>query len=123
MIIVVAAAAVLAGCGSSSSKLYVLASTKSCLAAAKIPLKPAADFVATTATGGSTRAIFPTNSVTLVLGLTQGDADNINAAYQRFHGANVGIADVLRQDRNAVMLWKFHPADKDAALLVGCLKP
>lgn len=121
MIIIFVAAAVLAGCGSSSAKLYTLASTKSCLAAAKIPLRPATDFVATTATGGSTRAIFPANSVTLVFGLTQSDADNINAAYQRFHGANVGIADVLRQDRNAVMLWKFHPADKDAALLTGCL--
>jgi hypothetical protein len=29
---------------------------------------------------------------------------------------------VLRQDRNAVMLWHEHPSDADLATISGCLK-
>ena len=58
----------------------------------------------------------------LVFGQTQGDADNIDAAYRRFHASNVGIDDVLRRQGNAVMLWQQHPSDDDLATLTGCLK-
>jgi hypothetical protein len=121
LVIALVATTALAGCGGSHSQLYTLAAVKQCLVAAKIPLTPAKDFVATTATGGSARAIFPSNAVTLVFGLTQSDADNIDAAYRRFHGKNVGVEDVLRQDHNAVLLWQFHPADADAGVIGGCL--
>ena len=55
-------------------------------------------------------------------GLTLEDADNINQAYRHFRAANVGIEDVLRQQRNAVMLWQSHPSDTDIARITGCLK-
>ena len=58
----------------------------------------------------------------LDFGQTQGDADNIDAAYRRFHASNVGIDDVLRRQGNAVMLWQQHPSDDDLATLTGCLK-
>jgi hypothetical protein len=113
---------VLAGCGGGgSTRLYTLQKTKSCLSAQKIRIARPADFVATTATGGAFRALFPDNSVTVVFGLTQADADNIADADRRFRAKNVGIDDVLRVDHNAVMLWHLHPADADAAQVGSCL--
>jgi hypothetical protein len=54
--------------------------------------------------------------------LTDGDADNISQAYQTFHAKNVGITDVLRQQGNAVMLWRVHPSDTDIKTVTDCLK-
>jgi len=64
---------------------------------------------------------FPQNDVTVVFGETQADATNLDQAYRRFHAENVGIDDVLIQDKNAVMLWHFHPSDADRSTLEGCL--
>jgi len=80
------------------------------------------DFVADSATGGAFRARLPHNRVTVSFGLTLDDADNINQAYRRFHAANVGIDDILRQQGNAVMLWHTHPSNADIATVTGCLK-
>jgi hypothetical protein len=121
--VLIAAVFAVAGCGgSSSAHLYSAPKAKTCLAALNVKIAPATDFVATTATGGSFRAVFPDNSVTMVFGLTQADADNISDAYRRFHAKNVGIDDVLREDHNAVMLWHFHPADAANGLVESCLK-
>jgi hypothetical protein len=109
-------------CGSSGSALYSLPKTRLCLLAKHLKLGGPLDFVATTATGGALRVRLPSNVVTIVFGETTADADNIDQAYQRFHAKNVGIEDVLRQDRNAVMLWHEHPADADLAEITGCLK-
>jgi hypothetical protein len=108
--------------GSGSSALYTLQKTRACLSANHVKLGGALDFVATTATGGALKAHLPSNFVTIVFGATIADADNIDQAYQQFHAKNVGIEDVLRQDRNAVMLWHEHPADADLAEITGCLK-
>jgi hypothetical protein len=117
-------ATVAAGCGSpSSSSLYSLQKTTACLRTHDVRLGGQLDFVATTATGGAAKAHFADgNFVTIVFGATLDDADNIAQAYQRFHGPNVGLSDVLRQDRNAVMLWHEHPVDADLATVAGCLK-
>ena len=108
--------------GSGDSALYSLQKTRQCLSANHVKLGGALDFVATTATGGALKARLPSNVVTIVFGVTAADADNIDQAYQRFHAKNVGIEDVLREDRNAVMLWHEHPADADLAEITGCLK-
>lgn len=119
--LVVVAAILLAGCGKNTPS-YSLEKTSSCLTDKGVRLGGPLDFVATTATGGAVRARLKTNALTLVFGLTPDDADNIDAAYRRFHASNVGIDDVLRQQNNAVMLWQAHPADADLALVTGCLK-
>lgn len=113
-----------AGCGKpSSNQTYSLQKTRQCLSAAGVRLGGHLDFVATTATGGATKAhLHGGNSVTVVFGRTSEDAGNIADAYDRFHGANVGISDVLRQQGNAVMLWHAHPSDKDLATITNCLK-
>ena len=108
--------------GSGSSALYTLQKTRACLRANHVKLGGSLDFVATTATGGALKARLPSNFLTIVFGATVADADNIDQAYQQFHAKNVGIEDVLRQDRNAVMLWHEHPADADLAEITGCLK-
>jgi hypothetical protein len=110
------------GCGSGGSPLYSLRKTRLCLNAKHVKLGGPLDFVATTATGGALRARLPSNAVTIVFGETIADADNIDQAYRRFRAKNVGIEDVLREDRNVVMLWHEHPADADLAEITGCLK-
>ena len=117
-----ALAFLLAACGGSGSTLYTVQKTQACFTSKHVALGGSLDFVATTATGGALRAHLATNFVTIAFGATAGDADNIDQAYRSFHGRNVGIVDVLRQDRNAVMLWHAHPSDADLAVVTGCLK-
>ena len=111
-----------AGCGSSGG-LYTLAKTRPCLKknpAVRIDRK--LDFVASTATGGALHLVLPDNAATLVFGETVDDANNINDAYHRFRAKNVGVEDIIRQDKNAVMLFRQHPSDADIATIQGCLK-
>jgi hypothetical protein len=119
-LVALVALAFLSGCGK-SNPTYTLTKTETCLRSKGVVLGGRLDFVATTATGGAVRAQLRDNQLTLVFGLTKGDADNIDAAYRRFHSSNVGIDDVLRQQGNAVMLWHEHPSDPDLALVTGCL--
>jgi hypothetical protein len=119
-VVVLVALAIVAGCGK-SNPTYTLSKTEACLRSKGVTLGGPLDFVATTATGGAVRAQLRDNQLTVVFGLTKGDADNIDAAYRRFHSSNVGIDDVLRQQGNAVMLWHEHPSDPDLSLVTGCL--
>ena len=112
----------LAACGS-SAKTYTVSKTRLCLAAHGATIvTPSDDIVASTATGGAFRARFADNFVTVVFGATVADANNINDAYHRFRGKNVGINDVLSQNGNAVMLWHAHPQSVDQDAVSSCLK-
>ncbi len=112
----------LAACGGSGQHLYSLQKTQSCLTAKHIRLGGTLDFVATTATGGALRAHLSGEFVTIAFGATVADADNIDQAYRSFRAQNVGIDDVLREDRNAVLLWHVHPTDANIATVAACLK-
>jgi hypothetical protein len=115
-----------AACGGSGhAALYTSGPSRACLAGKGLRVSPVAsssDFIASTATGGAFRVRLPDNRVTVSFGETLEDADNINQAYLGVHAPNVGIADVLRQQQNAVMLWHLHPSDADASTITGCLK-
>lgn len=113
------AALLAAGCGKPGD--YSAAKSRACLAE-KAHVTGPRDFVASTATGGAFVANLADNFVTVAFGDSVGDADSINDAYHRFRAANVGIEDVLRQDRNAVLLWHEHPSDADMSLVQSCLK-
>lgn len=115
-------ASILVACGDQSGKLYSLDKTRSCLTEKNVRLGGPLDFVATTATGGALKAHPSSNFVTVVFGETVSDADNINDIYHRVAGKNVGIEDVLRQQKNVVMLWHEHPSNDDLATITGCLK-
>jgi hypothetical protein len=114
----------LAGCGSPPTH-YTLAKSRECLAktGAKI-VRPKGDFVASTASGGNFRAVLHggSNFVTLSFGADDDEALQLAQGYDRFHGANIGVADILYRDRNVAMLWKLHPSDDDLKLVTDCLK-
>lgn len=122
--IVIAAllAALLAGCGGSTSHLYTLAKTEACLKTQPVRLGGPLDFVASTATGGAVKIHTADNFLTLVFGATVEDASNIADAYRRFAAKNVGVNDVLHQDENSVMLWHLHWTQADLDMIGGCLK-
>ena len=113
-----------AGCGGSSS--YTLEKTRTCLSDRGVSIGdvPRADIVGSSATGGSFAAGLGDNSVKIVFGETESDAEQIEGAYERFAFSNVkaGLADVLRREKNAVMLWQKHPQDSDVSLVTGCLR-
>ena len=111
----------LAGCG--GSKPYTLAKTRACLVQQSgVRVSSKVDFVASTALGGAVTVKFPHNQVTIAFGLDRDEADRLATAYRRFRGRNIGIEDVLRPERNAVLLWQGHPGDDDSAAIHGCLK-
>jgi hypothetical protein len=113
---------VVAGCGGSSA--YSLAKTRTCLTQRGAKIGGKLDFVASTAPAGAFVTSLGDNSVEVVFGQTQSDAEQIEQAYHRFAFKNVkaGLSDVLRRYNNAVTLWHQHPQDNDLALVVGCLK-
>jgi hypothetical protein len=114
---------VLAGCGGSGGpSSFSAADTRLCLKKDdKLKLDRKLDFVASTATGGALHVVMPKNAVTVVFGESESDANNINDAYHRFVARNVGIEDIIRQDKNAVLLFKNHPSDADIATIEDCL--
>ena len=113
---------VAAACGGTAT--YSVDKSRSCLANEGVQIGGPLDFVATTATGGAFVARLNDNSVTVAFGEKESDAVDIAFAYQRFAFPNVrtNIQDVLERYRNAVLLWKKHPANADLALVTGCLK-
>jgi hypothetical protein len=126
--VIAALALTASACGSSggsSDALYTKAATGACLSKAGLKVKPVTDttdFVASSATGGALRVYPVGNEVTISFGAQLEDATNLQQAYERFHSENVGLADVLRTQQNAVMLWHEHPSDNDLADVTNCLK-
>jgi hypothetical protein len=112
---------VLAGCG--GSKKYSLAPTAACLKKQPgLRLRKKVDFVASTALGGAVAVDMPKNEVTIAFALDDKEAARLEAAYRKFAGKNIGIEDVLRPQRNAVLLWKAHPSDTELSTIDGCLE-
>ena len=121
VLVVVSVAA--AGCGG-GAKTYSGDKTRACLAKAKVRLVgvPAGDFVAQSAEGDALSVRFRDNLVTISFGLDRNGAERIVRGYQRFRGKNIGLEDVLKPARNAVMLWAVHPNDAYLQTIEDCLK-
>ena len=116
--------ALLAACGSPPTD-YTLAKTRDCLEKTGAQIAhPKGDFVASTASGGDFRAVLHggSNFVTVSFGADDQEAQQVAQGYVRFHGANIGVADILYESRNAVMLWKLHPSDDELKVVTDCLK-
>jgi hypothetical protein len=116
----------LAGCAGSVSLTHSLAKTRTCLEQKGATVtRPKGDFVATTASRGTIRAYLhgqKGNFVTLSFGADPTEAQAIADGYNRFHGKNIGVTDILFADKNVTLLWKQHPTSEDAGLVSGCLK-
>jgi hypothetical protein len=115
-------AVLLAGCGGGTSR-YTFAKTKACLQQHDLKVGPPSpsDFVARSASD-ALRVVFPRNEVTVSIAQDEKEANGIVAGYHHFAGKNIGLADVLRPQKNAVLLWKAHPSDQEQADVTGCLK-
>jgi hypothetical protein len=122
IVVCTSAALAVAGCG--GAKKYSLAPTKACLEKQKnLRIRSRVDFVASTAPGGAVSVVFgKRNEVTISFATNQEEAERIALGYRRFAGRNIGLADVLRPQRNAVLLWEAHPNDEDLATVDRCLK-
>ena len=118
---VLAGTLVAAGCG--GTKSYDAGKTRACLADQPgVQVRNKVDFVASTALGGAFNVKLPGNQVTLAFADDRKEAERIVRAYQRFRGTNIGLTDVLRPMRNAVILWEKHPSDAAIQTIQDCLK-
>jgi hypothetical protein len=118
------AALLLAGCGVSTT--HSLEKTRTCVEeqGARVA-EPRGDFVASTASAGAIRVYLDgpeKNFVTLSFGATADEALATAQGYDRFHGKNIGVSDILFTDLNVTLLWKLRPSEEDAALVKSCLK-
>jgi len=123
VLLAVAVAVLVPGCGDQAS--YSRAKSRACLQGKDVRIGGKLDFVASTATGGAFVAHFDDgNFATVLFGENESDAEELESAYQRFAFPNVkeGLPDVLRRDRNAVLLWHEHPSDDDLDTVSDCLK-
>jgi hypothetical protein len=123
VLLAVAVTVLVAGCGGESS--YTRAKTRACLERKDVRIGGKLDFVASTATDGAFVAhLDDGNFATVLFGESESDAEELESAYHRFAFPNVkeGLPDVLRRDRNAVVLWHEHPSDDDVATVSDCLK-
>ena len=119
LVLVVAAA----GCGG-GSKTYSEAKSRSCVkkAGLRVSNPEAANVVASAAEGGAFAVRFPNNFVIVSFGLDRDGAERIVRGFQRFHGKNIGLTDVLHARHNAVMLWAAHPQDEYVKVIEDCLR-
>jgi hypothetical protein len=121
LFLLVPVVAFLAGCG--GTKTYSAEKSRACLLAKGrvVTGPPASDLVASAAEGGSFTVPFGKNFATVSFGTDRDGAERIVRAYQRFHGKNIGLPDVLSAKGNAVLLWAGHPDDSALRVVEGCL--
>jgi hypothetical protein len=64
------------------------------------------------------------NAVRIAFGANEEDTLGIEEGYRRFVSKRVRphIGDVMRTEKNAVLLWTVTPSDEAAELVTGCLK-
>jgi hypothetical protein len=123
-------ALVVAGCGARSNKPFTAKGTLGCLKAkqfteattspAKLP------FIAQFAANGGIAATSPNgNRVTLAFTDSATSVPSTENAF-KLHAPTYlrpHIADVMRSNRNVVIVWTTTPASDDESKLEGCLAP
>ena len=114
------------GCGGARQpETYKLVPTKTCLEDANVRVSTrGVDFVASTALGGALNAKFRGNEVTLAFGDSPDAAERTERAYRRFAPDRLKpkIDDVLRRERNVVLLWAVSPSPEQQRTVVDCLR-
>ena len=121
---VLASVLVVGGCGG-RLPVYELEATKRCLEEQGLTVSTRnqdLDFVALTALGGGLRTKVDDKVLGMAFGETAEDGERIENAYRRFAPKGYPIQDVIRRDRNAVMLWALPPTPEEHGLVTGCLK-
>jgi hypothetical protein len=129
VVCLLALALVAAGCGARSNTPYTATATAQCLRShdfTNVSTSPGkVGFIAGFAPNGGLIATSPAdNQVTIAF---TKDSDSVQSTEQAFklHASpslRPHIADIMRTDRNAVMVWTTTPADSDTAALQSCLR-
>jgi hypothetical protein len=117
-----------AGCGARSTTPYTAAATVPCLQKEgfkEVTTDPAKiGFIAAFAENGGLRATAKDgNTVTVAFAA---DAEGVPSTERAFRnrapkGLQARFNDILRTDRNAVMVWTTSPSSEDQSALQGCL--
>ena len=121
-----AATLIASACGGAGQpETYKLAPTMTCLQEEDVRVNTrTVDFVASTALGGALNAKFRGNEVTLAFGDSPDAAERTERAYRRFAPDRLKpkIDDVLRRERNVVLLWAVSPNEEQHRTVVDCLR-
>jgi hypothetical protein len=122
----VAVALLVAGCNSEPS-VYKAEPTANCLRGKGFRVTTDGSkigVVAAAAPNGGLRAFEPGNTVTIAFGESSDDALGIQRAFRRFAPKRLRphIDDVMRLQKNAVLLWTVTPPSEEMDMVFGCLK-
>ena len=124
--VLVVVALLLAGCSSEPS-VYKAEPTAKCLRGKgyRVTTDSAEiGVVAAAAPNGGLRAFEPGNALTIAFGESSDDALGIQRAFRRFAPPRLRphIDDVMRIQKNAVLLWTVTPPAEEMDTVFGCLK-
>jgi len=117
----------LAGCGGSEPSVYKAEPTAKCLRGDgyRVTTDPSRlGLVERSAENGGLLAFEPGNAVRIAFGADSDDAIGIEAGFRRFVSTKVRrhISDVMRTQKNAVLLWTITPPIEELNKVYGCLK-
>jgi hypothetical protein len=126
VVALVAVALLVAGCNSEPS-VYTAEPTAKCLRGNGFRVTTAPQnigVVAAAAPNGGLRAFEPGNTLTIAFGESSDDALGIQRAFRRFAPKSLrpNIDDVMRIQKNAVLLWTVTPPLEEMNKVFGCLK-
>jgi len=117
----------LSGCSSGEPSTFKAAPTAKCLAGKGFSVSTddaQVGVVAANAPNGGLLAREPGNALTIAFGANSDDAIKIAAAFKKFAPKKLRplIADVLRAQKNAVLLWTVTPPQEEQNKVFACLK-
>jgi hypothetical protein len=123
----VCAGLLLAGCADTEASVYKAEPTAKCLRGAgySVTTEPSqVGVIAAAAPNGGLLAREPGNALTIAFASDEGDAQAIARAFRRFASKKLRlhISDVMRTQKNAVLLWTVTPPIEELNKVYGCLK-
>jgi hypothetical protein len=119
-----------AGCGARTSAPFTAKSTAACLrqqgfTGVSTATRKVGFIAGFAANGGLTGVSSHGNRVTVAFTASSDEVASTERAFRRSAPPilKAHFSDVLRSNRNAVIVWTTSPSDADASALSGCLKP
>jgi hypothetical protein len=127
VVLLACAGLLLAGCTETEPSVYKAAGTADCLRKGgyEVTTDPARlGVVERSAENGGLIAFEPGNAVRIAFGASSDDALGIQEGFRRFVSKKVRphILDIMRTQKNAVLLWTITPPQEELNKVYGCLK-
>ena len=127
LLILITSGLFLAGCSSGEPSAFKAGATATCLGGKgyRVTTDDAkVGVIAANAPNGGLRANEPGNALTIAFGQNSDDAIQIAAAFKRFAPKTLRrhITDVMRTQKNAVLLWTVTPPQDELNKVFACLK-